>query len=190
MPDCDPLDETIVGKNLIVTDEDNCPAALVAGPGCTYPATVQVHSPDHSSIVDGSEDFPFSLPNIQKQIGGSFSQMMIKNASGEWCLFEAPEDCMALRLVVIDGTFTLERDFLPAVLLSEICEVSACSEFDFLIGAVEDTIECEEGTVDILTFVKVPKSLCPVCGAGDSGFLELEQGGIHELEQGGNLEIE
>jgi hypothetical protein len=188
---CDELDQTPFGRALVVTDDENCQRELIQESEDNYPALAIVHSDNRTSLADGSSEFPIPLPHLQTQVGGTFTKLMIQDASGVWYVFTPPETCITQRMLIVDGAFTFEDDVLPQLLNADFCEIDSCDQFDYLLGLKEITISCDGEDVTYLKPVKIPKNLCPTCAEEDTEeSIELEHGGLLELEQGGNLTIE
>jgi hypothetical protein len=160
---CDPLDETEEGKALVVTDEENCLKELVQSEGGAYPAIPVALSDTEVVLRDGSVNQPFQLPHLQVQTGGAFQRLMIQDSNGVWYAYEPSTWCVDRKLVVRDGSFELVDDVIPQVATADLCEVSACDDYDYLIGVKEIELTCDDEPTTYLQLVLVPKDLCPSC---------------------------
>lgn len=161
--ECVELPAIAEGLALVVTDDEFCQNELVQDDSENYPAIPISQSDDEQYLSDGSAAFPFPLPNLQVQTGGSFTKMMIQDSSGTWFVYVPPTSCVNQRMLIVDGAFTFEDDVLPELLLADICEITACDEYDWLLGIKEVTIPCEPDDLTYFQLVKVPKTLCPTC---------------------------
>lgn len=164
---CDPLTTTNQGKALVVTDEDNCQRELVQSDGGAYPAIAVAVSDGKVVLRDGSEVQPINLPHLQVQTGGAFTKMLIQDESGNWFAYTPSVGCVDKRLVVRDGSFEFVDDTLPSLVTTDLCEITDCEGYDFLLGVKEVSIACGEGEDNqtYLQIVLVPKDLCPTCEA-------------------------
>jgi len=161
-----PLEETPHGKAPVVVDEFGCLASLVMVNPDDYPALEIALSDDEVQLRDGSAEHPIELPHLQKQVGGSFTKMMIQDASGKWFVFIPPVGCVNQRLIITNGSFMFVDDVLPSILESELCPVASCDEYDYLIGAKLVYITCQNGgSKQYLKWCLVPRVLCPECPA-------------------------
>jgi hypothetical protein len=160
---CDPLDTTETGKALVVTDDEECLKALVQSEDGLYPALAVAQSDGKVVLRDGSENQPIQLPHLQVQTGGAFQKLMVQDASGVWYAYDPGVWCVDKKLVVRDGAFEFVDDVVPQLVTADICEASACSEYDFLVGLKEVTLVCDGEDTTYLQMVLVPKDLCPIC---------------------------
>lgn len=165
-PPCDPLPATESGKTLVVVGEDNCLKQLIAHESIAGNPAIPIQLTDGKvELRDGSAEFPIELPNIKTQTGGSVSKILYRDASGaivNW----VPEtgSCLDHKLIFRDGSLTFVPDCLPPILCADICAVTSCSEFDYLLGLREAEINCGDETIPVLVLVKVPRNLAPSCG--------------------------
>lgn len=160
---CEELTTTSLGKGIVVADDENCLKELVQSDGGQYPAIPVAISDDSVALRDGSSSQPIQLPHLQRQWGGAFSNIMVQDGDGIWFAYTPDSYCLDQKLIVRDGQFVIVPDTLPTLLASDICEINACDQYDFLLGVKEVVIVCDGEDVTYLKVVKVPKALCPTC---------------------------
>lgn len=162
---CDPLDLTFEGKSLVVIDSDNCLKQLGPNSEMTSTSAIPVQlSSGRVELRDGSDQFPIELPNIKTQTGGSVNRILFRDSSGaivNWLPIAI--NCLDHKMIFRDGSFTFVPDCLPSIMCVDACEITACDEFDYILGLREFELECEDETITILKLVKIPKELIPQC---------------------------
>lgn len=156
---CERILETSTGRALRVTDKDTlCEKDLVAG--CEYPSIPVQLNETTVELRDGSVSSPIKLPNLQKQIAGSFTGIVITLPDGTVKVFKPADLCGRYRLVVENGIFKLIDDGMSDVIIADICEAE-CNDVDFVIGAIRVPITCNDGTTKNIVQLKlIPRCCC------------------------------
>lgn len=162
-PPCDPIDETSGGKALVVVDQENCFKQLIPPDDMEGAGLACQISPNKVELRDGSEKYPIPIPHLQTQVGGSISHLVFMDGGNLKSFQPDVQNAIEHKLIFQAGQFRFVPDCLPGIACNDLCPITSCDDFDYVLGLRATTITYGEEEIPVLKLVKVPKSLLSLC---------------------------